>query len=63
MPSIGGALKYYASIKFLVVETPEGNKHINPKLGETYGKTKEEAQARMQAKFDNWVKENSECAK
>ena len=59
IPPIGGVLKYYAVIQFLAVETPEGNNRVNPNLGETHGKTKEESRAKMQTKFDNWVKENS----
>ena len=59
IPPIGGVLKYYAGIQFLVIETPEGNKRVNPNLGETHGKTKEDARAKMQTKLDNWVKENS----
>jgi len=57
-PPIGGVLKYYAVIQFLVVETLDGNKSINPNLGETHGRTAEEARAKMQTKFDNWVQEN-----
>ncbi len=59
IPPIGGVFKYYAVIQFLVVETPEGNKHINPNLKEVYGKTQEEAQTKMKEKLDNWLKENS----
>ena len=58
IPPIGGKLKYSAVIQFLVVETPEGNKHIDLDLGETHGKTKEEARAKMQAKFDEWSQKN-----
>ena len=56
---MGGGRKYYAVIQFLVVKTDEGNKHINIDLGETYGKTEEEARSKMQDKFDGWRKSNA----
>jgi hypothetical protein len=58
VPPIGGVLKHYAVIQFLVVETEEGNKRIDPGLGEAHGKTPEEARAKMQAKFDGWREAN-----
>ena len=59
IPPMSGGRKYYAVIQFLVVKTDEGNKHINPNLGETYGKTEEEARSKMQDKFDSWRKSNA----
>ena len=56
IPPIGGVFNYYAVIQFLVVETPEGNKRIDPGLGETHGKTEAEARSKMQSKFDEWLK-------
>lgn len=55
VPPIGGVLKFGATIHFLVVKEPGGNKRLNPDLGETYGKTREEARAKMQTKFDEWL--------
>ena len=54
-----GELNISRAFNSLVVETPEGNKRINLNLGETHGKTQDEARAKMQAKFDKWLKENS----
>lgn len=59
IPPMGGGRKYYAVIQFLVVKTNEGNKHVNLDLGETYGKTEEEARSKMLAKFDDWRKSNA----
>ena len=56
IPPIGGTLKYYAVVQFLVVKTDEGNKRINPNLDESYGKTKDEARRKMQDKLDKWLK-------
>jgi hypothetical protein len=58
-PSIGEILKFFAVIEFLVIETPNGRKIINPNLSETHGRTAEEARAKMQAKLDKWMQENS----
>lgn len=58
IPPMGGGRKYYAVIQFLVVKTDEGSKHVNLDLGETYGKTIEEARTKMQAKYDAWRKSN-----
>lgn len=59
IPPLGGGKKYYAVIQFLVVKTDEGNKHVKLDLGETHGKTKEEARSKMQRKFDVWQKSNT----
>ncbi|MEQ1488091.1 MAG: hypothetical protein ABL920_06335 [Methylotenera sp.] len=53
-----GLFKHYAVIQFLIIETEKGNKKIDLGFGETYGKTEDEARAKMQAKFDSWRKEN-----
>ena len=59
IPPMGGGLKHYAVIQFLFVMTDEGRKQINPRLGESYGKTEKDARAKMQAKFDAWRKSNA----
>ena len=58
IPPIGRVHKYFAVIRFLVVESPEGNKRVDPDLGETHGRTKEEAEAKMQSNLDDWLKDN-----
>lgn len=62
IPPMGGGRKYYAVIQFLAVETEGGSKRIDPGLGESHGRTPEEARAKMQAKFDSWRKENARCS-
>lgn len=59
IPPLGGGRKHYAVIQFIVVKTDEGNKRVNPHLGETHGKTEEEARSKMQEKFDVWLKSNA----
>ena len=58
VPPMGGGRNYYAVIQFLVVRTDEGSEHVSLDLGETYGKTEEEARSKMQAKYDVWCKSN-----
>ena len=60
IPPMGNIYHYYAVIQFLVVETPNGNKQINPNLGETHGRTKEEAREKMQVRFNNWEEEHAQ---
>ena len=55
IPPIGGTLRYEAIIKFLHVETSEGDKQINPDLGVTYGKTEDDARTMIQEKLNDWL--------
>jgi len=50
-----GDYKYNAIIKFVIIQTTEGNQMINPNLGETFGKTEHEAKTKMESKFNEWV--------
>ncbi len=59
IPPIGGMIKYYAVVRFLVVKTDSGNKRVNPNLHESHGKTKDEARRKMQEKLDEWLKNSS----
>tara|TARA_A100001391_G_scaffold4744_1_gene3328 strand:- start:183 stop:404 length:222 start_codon:yes stop_codon:yes gene_type:complete len=60
VPPIGGKLTHYAVIQFLVVEDSEGNKRMEPGLGETHGKSEEEARSKMREKFKKWEEANCE---
>jgi hypothetical protein len=52
-------MKFCSIVQFLYVKTDQGNKRVISDLGETYGKTEEEAERKMQDKIDAWVKDQT----
>jgi len=50
-----GDYNYNAIIEFVFIQTTDGNQRINPRLGETFGKTEHEAKTKMESKFKEWV--------
>lgn len=49
-----GNNRYHAIIEFVYIKTENGNKKINTGLKETYGRTEDEARAKMKLRFDDW---------
>lgn len=54
-----GVMKFCSIVQFLYVKTDQGNKRVISDLGETYGKTEEDAERKMQDKIDAWVKDQT----
>ena len=48
--------RYYAVVKYLFVKDESGTRKVNKIFEETYGKTKEEAEEKMQQQVNDWVK-------
>jgi len=54
-PPIGGVYKYYAKIAYIYEDIRMKEIKINYDFGETYGKTKSEAERKMEDKVKKWV--------
>ncbi len=54
-----GGNEYYAVIHFVYVKSENGKKNINLDLGESLGRSSNEAREKMQLKYTAWLESQS----